>query len=226
VSPKRTAFYRLAQWVVRVLYFRFKGGIEVSGLENIPSEGPLLVAPTHMSLLDPPAVGCVMPRMTCFMAKEEIFHQWPIGKIVGHLGAFPVKRGQNDSGAIRKAIDILKSGQALLMFPEGKRGDGEHIGAIQPGIAMLAKRSGALVLPVGLLGTKRPSGTRCRVRVVFGKPFGYEEVAGGDGTDSRAQFVDALRSRLLEVSAQAGLPLKISPIPTAQPDSHPAETEA
>ncbi len=215
VKPRRTLFYLFVQTLARRVVFGLLGGIRVKGLENVPAEGPVLVAPVHMSFLDPPAVGCLMPRMTHFMAKEELFKTPVLGFLIRHLGTFPVKRGENDAGAIRLAIEILKEGRALIVFPEGTRGDSVTLGPVQPGIAMLAKRSGAQVVPVGICGTHKmlPKGQgrprRARVNVVFGQPFGYADAAvPGNEKASREAFAAELRRRLSAACAEAGLPLK------------------
>ncbi len=185
-------------------------------------EGPLLITPYHVSYLDPEIVACAMPRALYFMAKEELFHKPILGALIRSLDAFPVRRGENDTEAIRKAIDALKSGKAVLVFPEGTRGDGKIMGSISPGIAMLAKRTNAQVLPVGIAGTHLawPRGgklRRVRMIVAFGKPFTYNEVAGsGPERENRERFVRVLGDRIAEQCALAGLPIK-----TASHNSNP-----
>jgi 1-acyl-sn-glycerol-3-phosphate acyltransferase len=197
------------------VYFGLKGGIEAIGKENVPKTGAIIIAPVHFSNLDPPAVASVCPRQLRFMAKQELFKGF-FGWGISSVGAFPVRRGENDTEAIRKAIDILESGQALLVFPEGERGDGRHLGSINRGVAMLAKRSGAQIVPTAIVGTHLmlPRGAkgvkRGHIRIVFGEPFTYESVAGGNPQKGREVFTSELQSRLLRVCQGHGLNLKQS----------------
>lgn len=190
------------------------GGYELRGVENVPESGPLLVAPIHLSHIDPPLVGSLAPRQLQFMAKKELFF-FPLGLLIKSLGAFPVSRGDGDSAAIRWTISELQAGKAVLVFPEGTRGDGVTLGPIQAGIAMLAKRSGAMVMPVGINGTHKmmPRGKsfpkRAKIIVAFGKPFTYDEVAIGDSEKERKEaFASYLATELVEACRAADLPVR------------------
>jgi len=186
----------------------------VIGADNVPKTGPVLLAPIHVSHLDPPLVGCACPRAVNFMAKEELFKKKFFAWLITSLGAFPVKRGETDSAAIRLAIDILKAGKTTLVFPEGTRGDGVHMGEVKVGIAMLAKRSGAAVVPVGLCGSNKmmPKGSsklhRARLTVVFGKPMLFSDFEEGNSRDARELFTAELISRLHQVASDAGTVLQ------------------
>src|SRR5438309_1676351 len=101
------------EWLTMLaIISEFCGGIAVLfgcrvigvGRKNVPDSGPLIVAPNHMSNLDPFAVACGTNRHLRFMAKEELFHSKFVGGLIGSLGAFPVKRGESDTEAIRKAM--------------------------------------------------------------------------------------------------------------------------
>jgi len=166
--------------------------------------------------MDPPLVGSLSPRQLQFMAKKELFF-FPLGLLIKSLGAFPVSRGEGDSAAIRWTISELQAGNAVLVFPEGTRGDGETLGSIQTGIAMLAKRSGAMVMPVGLNGTHRmmPRGRsfpkRAKITIAFGKPFTYAEVAIGENEKQRREaFTKHLQEQMVVACHQAGLEVKTS----------------
>ncbi len=191
--------------------FRLMGGLRPQQESLVPRSGPVLVAPTHFSHFDPPAVACATNRKLAFMAKEELFKVPVLGALIRSLGAFPVKRGDGDTEAFRRTIRLLEAGEAVLLFPEGTRGDAEHLGAINRGVTLLARRTGAQVVPVAIVGTHRmfPKGAkkpkRGRIVVRFGEPFKATELPKG-----RA-FEDELRDRLLALSAEAGLPLRIGP---------------
>lgn len=206
-------WYRFAGWFCRTFFFRPLGRLEVRGLENVPAEGPLLVAPIHTSHIDPPLVGSVCPRILRFMAKKELFF-FPLGPLIRSLGAFPVGRGEGDSAAIRLTLAELERGAAILIFPEGTRGDGRRLGDIQIGTAMIAKKSGAKILPVGIAGAAAmlPKGKlfprRAKLVVCFGPAFTYQDTATGSSErENRTLFVKALKGRLHQACTQAGLEL-------------------
>jgi 1-acyl-sn-glycerol-3-phosphate acyltransferase len=155
-------------------------------------------------------------RQLTFMAKEELFKGF-FGKIIASVGAFPVRRGESDTESIRKTIALLEEGRAVLVFPEGTRGDGVHIGPINRGVAMLAKRTNAPVLPIGVIGTHviAPKGQkkmkRHRITIAYGKPFTYSEVATGPSEkENRELFAQELERRLIELCSANGLPLRTS----------------
>ncbi len=129
-------------------------GYRIKGLENLPSEGPVIVACNHLSLWDPIIVGCTMNRPVYFMAKEELFELPVLGKLLPELGAFPVKRGQGDIGAIRKSIAVLKEGKVLGIFPEGTRSKSGELQEALSGIVLIMEKSKAPVLPVKVIGSR------------------------------------------------------------------------
>lgn len=173
-------------WVLFALGCRW----EVGGREHVPPDGPLLVIANHLSWLDPPLVGTVLPRKVHFMAKHELFRKPLAAWVLRRLGAFPVRRGQPDRWALRHALDLLDRGAVVGLFPEGTRSRG-RLGPFEPGAALLAIKSGAPVLPVAIAGPYRP-GRRVRVRI--GVPF---RVAGSGGEGS----IDAVAHRMCEAVA-------------------------
>lgn len=206
-------WYHIALNLARVGFW-FIGGVRGVDEKNVPRSGPLIVAPLHVSHLDPPAVACGTNRHLRFMAKEELFHSRLFGGLIRSLGAFPVKRGENDTEAIRLAIQLIEKGEAVLIFPEGTRGDGKHIQPINRGVAMLAKRTGAKVVPVGIVGTHVawPKGQkkirRAKIRIVYGEPFTYEEIAkGASEKENRELFAHELQARIVALCAREGLEL-------------------
>lgn len=209
-----SAWYSLAHWLTKTFFFGSRGGLRSVGEENIPPSGPLIVAPVHVSYLDPPAVACgTKRRQLRFMAKEELF-KGVMGKLITSLGAFPVKRGESDTESIRKAIAVLESGEALLIFPEGTRGDGKTMLPINRGVTMLAKRTNAPVLPVGIVGTHivMPRGAKGRkhpMLIAYGQPFTYEQIStGANERENRELFAQELQRRILALCRENGLALE------------------
>lgn len=160
---------------MRVLLFLFTRR-QVRGRENIPDRGPLLVVSNHLSLADPPLLNNVFDRQVRFMAKKQLFRFRLIGNFIRGLGAFPVYRGRPDMRAFRQAEQILAQDLALIIFPEGTRSRSGQLQKAFPGPARIALRSGAPILPVGIIGTEkleRPPWVfrRPRVTVNIGHPF-------------------------------------------------------
>lgn len=126
---------------------------EVAGLENVPLEGPFLLASNHASFLDPPIVGSYMPRELTYFARKTLF-QGRFGKLITDLNSIPIDRdGDSDLGAFRKVFSVLKDGGALLVFPEGTRSQNGVFGEARSGVGMIACRTQVPVLPVRVFGS-------------------------------------------------------------------------
>ena len=157
-----------------ILWLLFKIGLRlnVEGTENIPKDGPLVIASNHLSLLDPPVIGVAATRKVHFMAKQELFV--PIlGDIYKALGAFPVRRGGADRAAIKHGIDILKDNKVLAIFPEGTRSKPGKRGKAEPGALRMATKAMAAIVPCCVMGTdyRRQGRIWPKVTVRFGKPI-------------------------------------------------------
>lgn len=163
--------YAVVKVILRVL-FAVVLRMRVEGTENIPKEGPLVIASNHLSLLDPPVIGTAATRKVHFMAKQELFV--PIlGDIYKILGAFPVRRGGADRAAIKHGIEILQSSQVLAIFPEGTRSKTGRLGKAEPGALMMASKAMATIVPCCVIGTdfQRQGRIWPKVTVRFGKPM-------------------------------------------------------
>lgn len=144
--------------------------VSIIGIENVPVEGPVLLCANHIAEMDMFFIGYRLKRLVRYMAKEELFRIPLVSSFIKSLGAFPVKRGKGDVGAIKTALKLLEEGHIVGIFPEGtrlKNKKGKNIKA-KPGAALLAQKSGAPILPVAISGRYRPFS---KIKVVFGKPF-------------------------------------------------------
>jgi len=177
-----TILYYLGTLLVKLL-LRLLTRREVKGSDNVPLEGPLIVVANHLSMADPPIVSASLQRRIVYMAKEESFRSPVQGPLVRGYRAFPVRRGQLDRRALRSAQQVLSEGLALGMFPEGTRSRAGQLQQGHAGTALIALRSGAPLLPVGLTGTEKVLGLRLlfgrlRITVSVGKPFSLPPVDG------------------------------------------------
>ena len=158
-------FYRFAIWAFRTWAKLFLG-LRITGTDNVPREGGLVVACNHFSSLDPPVVGVSVPREIHFMAKKELFANPAMAVLMHGLRTFPVDRGRNDTSSIRTAMRKLRSGLAVGIFIQGTRNAGEA--AALNGAAFLAQRSGAGLLPTAVWREGRA------FRVHFAEPLVLE----------------------------------------------------
>ena len=150
--------------------------MHISGVENVPATGPVVIAPNHKSFYDSFFIAVALKRRVHFMGKAELFVGLR-GRLFLALGGFPVKRGESDSEAIATAQAILARGDILSLFPEGTRvRDPEALGTPKRGAARLAIEAGAPMVPAAITGTeKRKLPLPRRVQVSFGEaiPVGH-----------------------------------------------------
>jgi 1-acyl-sn-glycerol-3-phosphate acyltransferase len=147
--------YAVARFVLR-LYIGALYRVRVQGIENVPASGAGIICANHLSWLDPPLLAVVAPRQVHFMAKEELFLNLILGPILRRAEIIPVRRGQSDRSAIRRAIQVLREGRILGLFPEGTRGRLGELAAFANGAAYLAVKCGAPIIPVGVRSDYRP----------------------------------------------------------------------
>jgi cytidylate kinase len=168
-------FYRFGVLLAHIFLPTF-GSLTVEGREHVPPEGPLIVASNHLSNADPPLMVYAMPRPIWFMAKRGLFWGPLITRALRAWHAHPVERDGRDVDAVRWALGTLAEGRALLVFPEGTRSRGA-LRKGNVGLAYLALRSGAPVLPVAITGSEgigsilRIPFHFKRLRVVIGEPL-------------------------------------------------------
>lgn len=186
------------------------------GATNVPSTGPVIYAANHTGFMDGPLVFGLAPRPLHFIVKKEMFHGF-IGWLITTVGQIPIDRTVADRGALMAALGVLKRGGCVGIFPEGRRGRGD-LAEANAGTVWLALQSGAPVVPVAVLGTRRtgqsisgfPPPLR-RVATVFGSPVQLVRPAGMPTKQAMETLTEELRQRLsahvLDASARLDLPL-------------------
>lgn len=172
------AFVRYVTMGVYKLFYNF----HIEGTENIPQDRALVMASNHRSYADPVILTMPMKKPVTYMAKEELFKNRLFGWFITKLGAFPVKRGSGDMQVIEDSVAILKSGRNLVIFPEGTRSKDGKVGKGKTGVALIAAKSGADVLPCGIVFEGEKLHFRSKLTLRFGKVIPAEEIAVEDAS--------------------------------------------
>jgi len=181
----------------------------VVGKENIPTSGPVLIAPIHRSNVDFAFTIFMTDRKTFFMAKDSLWGVPVLKQLISTMGAFPVKRGTADRESLNFAQQVLEKGEALVLFPEGTRQEGDAVVDLHDGAMFIASRTNAQVVPVGIGHTERamPRGAKfprpVKVSIVIGSPISPPQ---SDTRVTRSQIAastEELRANLEAVYQQA-----------------------
>lgn len=199
MKAKPMYFYRF--WRTILGFFgRLIHRIKIVGANNVPSEGAVVIASSHVNAIDPMLLAYCLKRDIRFIAKKELFKNPIVGGVLTHLGAFPVDRDKADRAAVTRSLEVLREGGALLVFPEGTRSKTGELGAFKPGAAMFAIETGAPVVPATIIssGSLKPFKP---TTVVFGEPIPSSEL--GEKPASKAVLHSATeRIREAVVSLQ------------------------
>ena len=175
--------------------------MHVTGMQRIPSAGPVVVVANHQNFMDGAVLFGALPRRVSFLVKAEAV-KGPLGWLLVNVGQHAVVRGVPDREPLLRALSQLQAGGAIGIFPEGSRGAG-NVETVFPGAGWLAARSGAVVVPVAIRGTDKPPGrTRRRFRpavhVLVGEPFPVDK---GGGRTAVAAATEAIRKHLAALVA-------------------------
>jgi 1-acyl-sn-glycerol-3-phosphate acyltransferase len=169
----RERLTRVARFLARILT-----DLDVTGLENIPRQGPVIIYFNHVNFLDVLLACAVIPREVVPLSKAENFRHPILGLIARAYGAIPVRRGEADTSAIRRALAVLQEGKALLIAPEGTRSGHGRLLPAKDGLTYLAVRTRSTLIPVALLGQRAffrrlQQLRKTRVCVWVGRPFRF-----------------------------------------------------
>jgi 1-acyl-sn-glycerol-3-phosphate acyltransferase len=190
--------------------------LQVTGRENVPADGPFILAPVHRSNIDTPAVAAVTRRRLRYMGKDSLWRYRWSAWFFRNMGGFPVHRGTPDREALRWASSVARAGEPVVMFPEGTRQEGPVVDHVLDGVAFVALREGVPIVPVGIGGSDlaMPRGGRwlrpVKVTMVVGEPLAVDRPAPGERVPRRAvrELTERLRVELQllydEAQARAG----------------------
>lgn len=196
----RSIYRRCVLAIAGLLTFIYCRRYEVTGRERVPASGGVIVVSNHLNNADPPMIQRALPRYVCFMAKKEMIDAPIIGPLFRAWGAFPVRRGEADLHALRAACHVVDAGEMLMMFPEGTRSRSGKLGDGHPGTAIIARRTGAPILPVAITGTEsirwpgifwRPRSVR-KIHVRIGDPFRLGDGARVNSETLRADTAEIM----------------------------------
>jgi len=201
----RDSFYRIA-WRLSGCFYDLFFPVEGHGQENLPRAGGFIIASNHLSYLDPPAIGVSVDRDLAYFARKSLFNP-PFDRLLRRVHAIPVDRDSgSDIAAMKGALQCLRQGLPLVLFPEGTRSPDGQLLPGKRGIGLLAAKAGVPVVPCRVFGTleawgrdRRPRpGTPLSVR--FGAPLSAEKIAAGVREHGKQRAADMI------MEAIAGIP--------------------
>ncbi len=181
-------------WLLARAFLR----IRFHGVEHVPRTGPVLLAPNHVSYLDPVLVSLPLHRPLHYMTLEKFFRVPVLGPLIRWCRAFPVREGEVDQAAVRRAVRILRAGEGLVVFPEGGRSPDGRLGPFRHGAFWIAVMADAPVVPVSIAGADRvwPVGRRLprpgRVRVTYHPPVTVKDLPPTAGRKALPALMAAL----------------------------------
>jgi 1-acyl-sn-glycerol-3-phosphate acyltransferase len=210
VDTSFTPIYRFLRLLVHGLN-RLLFRTTVEGADRVPATGAVIIAPVHRSFIDFFVASEVTDRKLHYMAKDSLWKSGLLAKILPAVGAFPVHRESADREALRRAQQVLDAGEVLILFPEGERRSGPVVDDLHEGVAFLAARTGATVVPVGIGGSASvmPKGARIprprHIHLIVGQPLEAPARTGG-GRISRSrthQLTEALTASIQDLYDRA-----------------------
>ena len=195
-----SVIYGVARTLTRVL-IEMTCDFRVRGARNVPRRGGVILASNHESYLDPILIGTALRRPTGFFARKSLYDNRFFGRLIWNLNAIPVSRDQLSPEALRRAVQALKGGWPLVVFPEGTRSADGRLKPLRRGLALLAARAAVPVVPIRVRGAyavwprHRHFPQPGRIRVAFGPPVVY---------DRRTDTYDSFTERMYRSLAGLG----------------------
>ena len=187
--------------ILKVLF-----NMEVRGKENVPKSGGVILAANHLSFLDPPAIAIASPRRVYFLARKELFKGKMFGWLIRELNAMPISNKKLRVGVIKKSLEILKEGEALLLFPEGTRSPAGTISGGKRGVGLIAYKAKVPVVPVLIKGSDKALAIGAKwislrkISIVFGKPIEPEEIRSKANKDFYQELSDNVMAEIKKLS--------------------------
>ena len=186
------------------LFARTLLDFHIEGLDRIPRRGPLIVACNHISFWDPPLVGAHLPREMHFVAKAELFHNPLFGALLRSYNSIPIQRGAQARGGLRGAEDVLSSGGAILIFPEGTRNKSGELMPPRAGVGRLAAITKTPVVPACITGSNQIRRSMLRqvpIRITFGSPV-MPPVSGNPEREEARAFARKVMDMILALRTE------------------------
>lgn len=196
-EPKERQSYYFFRSLAREL-MKFRYDLRYEGVENLPQEGSFIIAANHITFIDPVMIIAGCPRQCHFMAKSELFTKPVFAEFLAFMNAFPVRRESSDMRALSFAQKIINKGWILGIFPEGARSKDMTPKKTRNGAAYLAFKTGADIVPVGLVRDPSYKGLRPTVSVRFGKLIKNEELGFGEDYSPK-QIREAAKTIMNEI---------------------------
>ena len=183
-----------------LVYCKIVYRLKVIGKENIPKEGAVIFCGNHRTYLDPPLIVITAGRHMRFMAKEELRKNPLFAFLCVVFEGIWVKRDSKDISAMKEAMKTLKSGGCIGIFPEGTRnGLEKNDGKIKNGRAYMTLKTGAKVVPIGIVGPSKPF---TKNAIIYGEPLDFSEYATGKKIEKEVEdkVSDIIKEKILELA--------------------------
>lgn len=200
-------FFYTATKIVTKVFYRF----EVVNPERLVENGSALIACNHESFLDPPCVSVAFKNPIHFLARKTLFDNPLFGGLISRLNALPVDQEKPDMIGLRRIIGLLKSGERVLIFPEGERTNDGQFGKAEPGVGLVIAKSQAPVLPVRIFGAYDifPRGARVpkvmgKLTIVVGHPIDFSNEKADSA--NRKELYQSFSERTLSAIRALELP--------------------
>jgi 1-acyl-sn-glycerol-3-phosphate acyltransferase len=199
--------YRVSWWVTNVVA-RLVLGLKIEGRQHIPRTGGLIVACNHVSYWDPPLLGIACNRELFYLAKRDLFRNRLFAALIRAHNAVPLSREAFSRSGLVKAIEIVNSGEAIVIFPEGGRGDPSELREPKAGLGLVVDKTRCPVLPAYIVGSgtiKKCLMRRRLLKVYFGAPIRPDEfeAKGGEGKERYVRISRTAMERIARLKAQA-----------------------